>query len=300
MTSLESNEALAPMAVGLQKRYLGVNVPAPRLLYTDRDCCSYDGPSRFQNLFPGWIGLEVRLDIWHFIRRIAFGCNSEIHPLFAPFMSQLSNSIFELDRNDFDHLFNAKREELQDKEMSPTSEAIGKTIKKEEISRHCRRRTRGVEATTAALEELVLAYAGCTDMLGVPLFKMDMAEIYKEQRRHIQCIQDPFGVSLYTQVGTSKKGQRKLPIYRCAHGSTSLESFHRHLHQFIPGTKANAVNFQAYLLDGVSRWNAARKDSYDKGSLTKFRTFYVNSSIIMIKPATMSILVGVISPPLSE
>ena len=51
--------------------------------------------------------------------------------------------------------------------------------------------------------------------------------------------------------------------HRCAHGSTSLETFHHHLLSFIPGTSANAVNFQVYLLDGLSRWNALRKDAVD-------------------------------------
>ena len=41
-------------------------------------------------------------------------------------------------------------------------------------------------------------------------------------------------------------------------GSTSLESFHLHLARFMPGSSAGAVNFQAYLLDGITRWNSAR------------------------------------------
>lgn len=31
--------------------------------------------------------------------------------------------------------------------------------------------------------------------------------------------------------------------------------------RFIPGTAASAVNYQAYLLVGISRWNSARQDS---------------------------------------
>ena len=34
-----------------------------------------------------------------------------------------------------------------------------------------------------------------------------------------------------------------------------MESFHLHLNKLVPGTAANALHFQTYLLDGVTRWN---------------------------------------------
>ncbi|XP_066554861.1 uncharacterized protein LOC136744559 [Amia ocellicauda] len=77
-------------------------------------------------------------------------------------------------------------------------------------------------------------------------------------RPHLACIQDPEGVQLYTQTGQLRKGGVLLPVYRCARGSTSLESFHLHLALFIPGTSASDVHFQAYLLEGLVRWNADR------------------------------------------
>ena len=40
-------------------------------------------------------------------------------------------------------------------------------------------------------------------------------------------------MQLYTQTGRLTKGGVILLVYRCARGSTSLESFH--LHRFIPG-----------------------------------------------------------------
>lgn len=74
------------------------------------------------------------------------------------------------------------------------------------------------------------------DTLGVPLFDNEkMANIWESQKRHVKCIQDPVHVSLYTCTGTLKKGTVQLPTYRCARGSTSLESFHNHLAKFIPG-----------------------------------------------------------------
>ncbi|ELT88144.1 hypothetical protein CAPTEDRAFT_211989 [Capitella teleta] len=71
-------------------------------------------------------------------------------------------------------------------------------------------------------------------------------------------IQNPPGMQLYTQTSTLKKGGVELKVYRCARGSTSLESFHLHLNRFIPGTSASALHFQIYLLEALSRWNANR------------------------------------------
>ena len=55
---------------------------------------------------------------------------------------------------------------------------------------HCKRRKRGVEANTKAIEDLLLKYTVVRDTLRKPVFKPDMVDIYKEQKKHIRCIQD--------------------------------------------------------------------------------------------------------------
>ncbi|XP_071001312.1 uncharacterized protein [Oncorhynchus clarkii lewisi] len=60
-----------------------------------------------------------------------------------------------------------------------------------------------------------------------------------------------------------------LLVYHCARGSTSLESFHLHLNRFIPGTRANAMHFQAFLLDGLMRWNKDRAQAAVEGKNRK-------------------------------
>jgi len=60
-----------------------------------------------------------------------------------------------------------------------------------------------------------------TDTLGVPVFSEQMIHIWKEEIKHVSCIQDPPEVTLYTVT-------EKIPLYRCARGTTSLESFHLH------------------------------------------------------------------------
>jgi len=75
---------------------------------------------------------------------------------------------------------------------NPSEEAIKEAVTKEEMARHCRRRTRGVEATSKLIESLLTTMCTATDALGVPLFRDDMVEtIWPEQRRHLPCIQDP-------------------------------------------------------------------------------------------------------------
>ena len=82
-------------------------------------------------------------------------------------------------------------------------------------------------------------------------------------------------MELYTITGHIQKGGVQLPVLRCARGSTSLESFHLHLAKFIPGSSASAVNFQAFLLDGVTRWNASRALAAVDSPPNSLRTFDV-------------------------
>lgn len=95
-----------------------------------------------------------------------------------------------------------------------------------------------MEETTRLIGSLIDQFdsADGKDTLGVPLLDHErIQQIWKEQRKHIQCIQDPENFPLYMKTGTLKKGGVELCCYRCARGSTSLESFHLHLNRFIPG-----------------------------------------------------------------
>ena len=164
------------------------------------------------------------------MRRLARGCISESYPLYGTFMSQFSQCIFEWDEQDLNLLIEAKKGELVQAglpDLSPS--AVRNSLTKEELSRYCRRRTRGHQETVEEIEALLLALFPSTDTLGVPLFKEEMKIIWEEQQQHISCLQDPPGVPLYTITGHVTKGGVKLPILRCARGSTSLESFHLHL-----------------------------------------------------------------------
>ena len=110
------------------------------------------------------------------------------------------------------------------------------------------------------LENLFLTLTPATDTLGMPLLKDDLAEIWEEQRRHIQCLQDPQECpSTLSQAMPTRRG--KLLVSRCASGNTLLKSFHLHLARFVPGTYA--INFWAFLLYGNNRWNQEAEESVD-------------------------------------
>jgi len=111
----------------------------------------------------------------------------------------------------------------------PSQSAVLKVITTEEPAYHRRQRTRGAEVTLQLIVELLLAFGTASDSYGVPLFGEQIVTIWEEEKRHIPCIQDPLEVTLYNITGHINKGGVQLPVYRCARGTTSLESFHFHL-----------------------------------------------------------------------
>ena len=115
----------------------------------------------------------------------------------------------------------------------PSLSATRKALTREELSRHCRRRTRGAELNLQLIEGLLLQLTTATDSLGVPVFSAQMAAIWDEEKKHVSCLQDVPGVSLYTVTGYINKGGVELLVYRSARGTTSLESFHLHLARYI-------------------------------------------------------------------
>ena len=232
----KEGQGLDGMVQGLITRYKNASEPAPVLIYVDRDCCPNSG---LRKMFKAWPDTLFRLDIWHFMRRFTVGCTTDAHQLYQTFLGRLSQCIFEYSREDLDALMAAKRSEMEMVSIrSPSDSDVLRHISKKELALHCRRQTRGVEATTSLIHELLLAFdgeQGC-DSLGVPLLNSEKTwAMWETLKSHIACIQDPEGVKLYTQTGSLLKGGVQLPTYRCARGSTSLESFHLHLNRFIPG-----------------------------------------------------------------
>ncbi|XP_045548016.1 uncharacterized protein [Salmo salar] len=242
-------EGLLDMAAGLQQRYGRAGVAPPKLLYVNRDCCALMGKGKTAAMFSQWAELIVRLDVWHFIRRFARGVTTEIHPLYALFMQRLSSCMLVWCADDVERLREAKRGELKESHITGLSDAqLMKRISLKEMARHCRRRTRGAEETERLIGELLDTFMDATDTIGIRLLDRDRMT--------------PPDVSIYTNKSKDvTKGGVILPVLRCSRGSTSLESFHLHLNRFIPGTSACAEHFQAYLLEGLVRWNEDRAEA---------------------------------------
>ncbi|XP_043076711.1 uncharacterized protein si:ch73-112l6.1 [Puntigrus tetrazona] len=257
------DEGLLPMCSGLIERYRRVEKPPPKVLYVDQDCCSTMGKGKVGAMFPEWDQLVVRLDAWQFMMRFTAGITSESHPLYGPFMGRLFSCIFEWDAEDLKRLQEAIRQELrQTKDVKASNKPTAK-----ELVRHCRHRTREPQVTKQLTEQLLKDFTVATDFMGNKLLDQErMEEIWRAQQCHLLCIQDPPDVQLYSEIGEVTRGGLTLPLYHCARGVGSLESFHRHLNQFIPGTATNDLHFHVHLLEGVVRWNEARSVAVDEGS----------------------------------
>lgn len=113
LTASEGIHGLKDMAHGLMNRYSTGTVNAPQVIYVDTKCCAVTDHSPVKDLFCKWPELIVRLDVYHYIRRIASGVTTDAHQLYSLFMAQLSQCIFEWDPEDFAELREAKVSEIK-------------------------------------------------------------------------------------------------------------------------------------------------------------------------------------------
>ena len=80
----------------------------PKLVYTDRDCCARGAIASFP-----LNGMTcVRLDIRHFMTRIAIAFTTESHPSCATLTGRMSKSIFEWSVEHFSNLKTARARKL--------------------------------------------------------------------------------------------------------------------------------------------------------------------------------------------
>lgn len=150
------------------------------------------------DMFCEWDQMLVRLDVWHLMRRLARGVTTDSHQLYGAFMGRLTFALFEWDQGDVDLVKRAKQAEGCHGHIAPTAK---------ELARHCRRRVRSVDEAERLVQEVLDHYAEATDLMGVKLIdRARMAEIWRTQRRHLHCIQDPPGLQLYTKTRETTRG----------------------------------------------------------------------------------------------
>ncbi|KAI4888925.1 hypothetical protein NFI96_005935 [Prochilodus magdalenae] len=173
---------------------------------------------------------------------------TDSHQLYGLFIAKLSACIFEWDAADVACLREAVEAEKQGI-VGLTEEQLNSKLTPKLLTH-----THGAQETEELIGQLLAAFHRVTDTMGIPLLDAErVGAIWETQRQHLSCVQDPPGLQLHTKTGQVTRGGVILPVYRCARGCTSLESFHLHLNHFIPGTSANAENLQAYLLEGLVR-----------------------------------------------
>ncbi|XP_069115959.1 uncharacterized protein [Argopecten irradians] len=295
--------ALIRLCQGIVQRYNNAGEPEPDIIYVDRDCCSQSGKNPVLDWFKPWT-CTIRLDIFHFMRRFTRGLTTEHHPLYGTFCSKLSNCIFAWDEQDYKLLKEAKTAELKRKYrgVSPSDYQTTSSISSAELARHCKRRTKPIADIKQSINMLLDELWDRTDSTGLRLINEDsMRRVWSIQEKHLECIQDPPGVELYTVKGTLEKGGKILNVYKCARGSSSLESFHKHQCTFVPGWNANASHMQMYMMEGSSRWNQNRaRDAVElpSTSATKMYDVRLMSAINAISQRVLNIdLIPEFQPP---
>ena len=176
---------------------------------------------------------------------------------------------------------------------------ICKAITRNELSRHCQRRTRGVELTLELIEGLLLQLSSsfATDSTDEPVLNDKIVTIWEEEKKHVKCIQSPDGIMLYTITGhiTNSGGLTASVSY--ARGTTSLEPFHLHLAgytdvginvltciiivvRFIPGSSASNIH-----LSGIPAGGSVKVEpGMDTGSCTAPRLPTERSSTLRWPP----------------
>ncbi|CAL9685387.1 unnamed protein product [Knipowitschia caucasica] len=249
---------LTMMAAGLVQRYKQAGVKPPKALYVDSECC---GASRIKTIFQEWPEMAIRLDVGHFKKGFAPGCINQSGLSYTYFMSELSQCILEWDEKDLKRLREATRAELEEDGSTPTESELTWHVKKEDMKRHCKKFVRNTQDMEQRIERVIEVCKGklVHDLYGAPLFNSELIDkVWEDQRRHLPCLQNPPGLTLYTKTKTEKKGGRMLPVYQCARGKEFMKRFSQHMKKFHADKQKSPSVFQALLLDGLSRWNAAR------------------------------------------
>lgn len=221
-------------------------------------------------------------DSFHFMQR--FNCGlTEHHPLYGTFCAKLSACIFEWDREDVQCLKDAKRAEWKGSHNghSPTDEQLMATISPGELKKHCRRKVCAVEELRSMISGLLQSVWDLTDTTGLRLVNSEiMLRIWDVQQKHLECLQDPSGIQLYTKVCTVQKGGKELPV-QCGRRSSSLERFHRHQCAFIPGTFASphTLSFPPPFC-GVAKCKTIKHEKYNKEVCIHTESRYATNSHI--------------------
>ena len=104
--------------------------------------------------------MVIKLDIWHYMCRFSMACCSESHALYGTFMTQLSGCIFEWDRGCRSTGSCQRATAYWERRLSHRNQDdIANHITKKELANHCKRPTRGSEATAELIQQLTTTFS---------------------------------------------------------------------------------------------------------------------------------------------
>ncbi|RVE64370.1 hypothetical protein OJAV_G00125310 [Oryzias javanicus] len=296
MLQSESEKSLEPMYEGLARRYVSADLPKAKYQWVDRDCCSAfripNSQPREHLLWDSWKTTEaivaeatagdttntcasrkkynseinIKLDLFHCMRRFTRECISEHHPLHSSFAKFLSAAFCVVDQADLQRL----------KEAYTFCGILPANPTKQHIREHCRTMIPEPRELLVRVESVLKKFFLESDPDGVPLFKPSMLKVWRIQRVHILrgCLSDPQvgdGI-LYRHGGTVQLNHAKgeaaaVPIWIPVRGTSQQEGFHFHQSRWVTGNHVSTELFQAQGMTGVARWNFHRLVSLKKPGL---------------------------------
>ncbi|KAF4708964.1 hypothetical protein FOZ62_006755, partial [Perkinsus olseni] len=255
-TETDSDSHVQKLYAGLKARYDSLQLPYPRLLYVDKNCCT----STKQMVTQAFPSLTVRLDVFHMLWRFSKACVRTTHPGHANFMRELSQAFFKTNENDLRMLLEAIMVSFG---LDDPAEAARRLRRSPSwLYRFVRRQILQPEE----LEERVLAVVESARNISwdgellLPPGPEGFDRCLANQVYHIKrgCVSDPPGISLYEELGhVSFQGNKNCPLmaYRCYRGSSQLEGIHGLQASFLSGTNVGSVASQALVIDGLTRYN---------------------------------------------
>ena len=279
-TREDSLEMVELMACHLGDRYERADEYPPKLMYVNYGCCNSEFENLHKELFDEWIeeGMMVRLDIFHWIKEFETAICFDHHSQHVPFKSALYEAVFSYNKDDLALLVKSIRAGLPIylKLISDT-EILKNHTKKAQLDAHVRHTTRGVNETYARVQEVIDKFKGSAGMeFNTHLFKDDniIDEVWAKQCKHLECIQDPPGMNMYSVVKYVNCNGISLPKYKSIRGNCISDKFNLFLQKDIPGTVCTVDEFQVYLITGIAKWNIARKSESVLGQNEHIYPYY--------------------------
>ncbi|PIK48555.1 hypothetical protein BSL78_14580 [Apostichopus japonicus] len=200
------------------------------------------------------------------------------HPKYALFKSALSAAVFAYHNGDMAVLVKAIRAGSRNGyENLPDGQIIAKYVSKDDLKHFVRRVTVGAQATFAQVQNTIDVLTGPAglDENGISLFK-DKDAIHQDwttQQKHLECIQDPAGMNMYTVTKHVTRNGVSMPFYVNSRGtvwrgrrdqlpSTSTSRQRNDWTEYLFSQSADSFNDEVYYREAIETLQTA--DAVDK------------------------------------